>query len=44
LTQVENHLTGCPACAERAEAMTARVAALIKVLQRLEREEACSPH
>jgi hypothetical protein len=39
LRQVENHLIGCQACAERAEAMTASIAALIRALQRLERED-----
>jgi hypothetical protein len=44
LTRVEKHLIGCPACAERAEAMTGSIAALIRALQRLEREDAGKPH
>jgi hypothetical protein len=43
LRKVENHLIGCQACAERAEAMTASIAALIRALQRLEREDTCNP-
>lgn len=44
LTQVETHLIGCPACAERAEAMTSSITALIRAVQRLEREAAGDPH
>jgi anti-sigma factor RsiW len=44
LTQVEQHLAGCRACAERAEAMTASIAALIRAVQRLEREDGCESH
>jgi anti-sigma factor RsiW len=43
-TQVENHLIGCPACAERAAAMTGSIAALIRTLQRLESEDTGKLH
>jgi anti-sigma factor RsiW len=44
LTRVESHLTGCPACTERVEAMTGSIAALIRALQRVEREDTGDLH
>lgn len=43
LTRVEEHLRRCPLCAKRAARMTDSLAALIKVLQQFEREEAGCP-
>jgi len=40
LAHVEQHLTNCPACAERAAAMTNSIARLIGVFQRFDLEEA----
>jgi anti-sigma factor RsiW len=40
LIQMEEHLVGCPACAERAEAMTGSITSLIKALRQFESEDA----
>lgn len=44
LAEVEDHLIRCPSCAERAEAMTDPIAALIRALQRFEGEDAVISH